>query len=83
MLQFDYSFEQFKKKVAIESDKETLEDLYYHARDNMIVLSNVKKFVDGLKLVSHDEMLKSFNYRDLDDIMDTEAVIQIGDRWII
>lgn len=83
MLNFDFTLKQFKNKIGQEVDKETLDDLYTLARDNMITLANVKKFVDGLVLVSHDEMLHHFGYRDLEDILEYEPVRQIGDRWII
>ena len=84
MLNFDYSLTDFKNELeATIEDNQTLEDLYTLARDNMITLDKVNSFVDSLEIVSLDTMLHSFNYRSLDDILDTEPVRQIGDRWII
>ena len=84
MLNFDYSLTDFKNQLEITTeDNQTLEDLYTLARDNIITLDEVSGFVDGLETVSLDTMLHTFNYRSLDDILDTEPVRQIGDRWII
>lgn len=83
MLNLEYTIKQFKKQLSLDVDYATLEDLHTLCRDNFIPLKNINKYIDSLKLVSLDTMLHNFNYRTLQDILDTEAVISIGDRWLI
>ena len=83
MLNIEYTIKQFKNQLSSDVDAQTLEDLHTLCRDNFISLKDVNNFVDNLKLVSLDTMLHSFNYRTLEDILDTEPVVSIGDRWII
>lgn len=83
MLNLEYTINQFKNRLSSDVDNQTLGDLYILCRDNFIPLKDVNKFVNGFELISLDKMLHSFNYRTIEDVLDTEPVIRIGDRWIV